>query len=184
MMHISYDEILEHIKYYRLDAVLILSVVRIPWWSMCEYLLDTDQSLDTLYWKYLSMISKTAARAKKAQRKNSSRQPLKSIHDIEMEDQIRRKFDEKHTIDYLPCTNSVLTPDKIAYILNVSLATVDRLIKSETIKPIDEPGETTQVLKSDVLDYVMKRMVAEKPVEFQNRTQAPTISQKNPSKTA
>jgi len=180
LMHISYDEILELIKAYKLDGCFFLAVLRVPWWSLCEYILDDDDTLDRLYWKYLSMAEKI----KKAPFKRfyDSYMDRRSPRDIELEDEIRQRFRETHKIEYLPCVNSLLTLDEAAFILDVSPATVDRLIKGKAFPVVDDTGEALQILKSDLVEYILGCFVAEKPIELPDFKV--NIVQKSPKKTA
>jgi hypothetical protein len=44
--HMSYDEMQTAIHTYRIDATRILTAVRIPWWSLAEYLLDPADDVE------------------------------------------------------------------------------------------------------------------------------------------
>jgi hypothetical protein len=58
VLHCTYDEILTIISDYRLDVVLFLSAYRIPWYSLCEYLLDWDDNLEEALDEYLRSIAR------------------------------------------------------------------------------------------------------------------------------
>lgn len=55
-LHLTYDEIQTLIQFYRLDAVAIRRVVRIPWWSLCEYLIDPADDVEESLQKYLDSL--------------------------------------------------------------------------------------------------------------------------------
>lgn len=56
LLHMSYDEIMTAIHFYRIDTTSILSALRIPWWSLCEYLIDPADDLDAAFNEYLDSI--------------------------------------------------------------------------------------------------------------------------------
>lgn len=56
MLHITYDEIQTLLCTYRLDAINVLTAIRIPWWSLCEYLLDPAEDIDKMVDKYIKTI--------------------------------------------------------------------------------------------------------------------------------
>lgn len=56
ILHWSDDQMFEAIKYYRIDAVEALGMVRIPWWSLAEYLIDPADDVDKCMTKYLESI--------------------------------------------------------------------------------------------------------------------------------
>jgi predicted DNA-binding ribbon-helix-helix protein len=58
VLHCTYDEILTLISDYRLDAILFLSAYRIPWYGLCEYLLDWDDDLKEALDEYLRSIAR------------------------------------------------------------------------------------------------------------------------------
>ena len=53
ILNISRDEIGHLIHYYRLDALALGVVYRIPWYSLAEYLLDTDNDIDEVFDEYI-----------------------------------------------------------------------------------------------------------------------------------
>jgi predicted DNA-binding ribbon-helix-helix protein len=57
ILHCTYDEILTTISDYRLDVVLFLSAYRVPWYGLCEYLLDWDDDLEKALDEYLRSIA-------------------------------------------------------------------------------------------------------------------------------
>ena len=46
MLHLSYDQMYDAIHFFKIDAVPVLSMVRIPWWSLAEYLLDPAEDIE------------------------------------------------------------------------------------------------------------------------------------------
>lgn len=56
MFHISFDEMQTLLTFYRIDCIKIREVVRIPWWSLCEYLIDPADDVDEAVEKYLSAL--------------------------------------------------------------------------------------------------------------------------------
>ena len=57
MMHISYDEIQTLLNFYRLDCVVIRdTIIRIPWWSFAEYLIDPADDMETALQEYLKSL--------------------------------------------------------------------------------------------------------------------------------
>lgn len=57
MMHISYDEIQTLLKFYRLDCIVIRgTIIRIPWWSFAEYLIDPAEDMETALYDYLKSL--------------------------------------------------------------------------------------------------------------------------------
>lgn len=57
MMHISYDEIQTLLNFYRLDCVVIRdTIIRIPWWSFAEYLIDPAEDMETALQEYLKSL--------------------------------------------------------------------------------------------------------------------------------
>jgi hypothetical protein len=58
ILHCSYDEILTIIADYRLDVVLFLSAYRVPWYGLCEYLMDWDDDLEEALDEYLRSIAR------------------------------------------------------------------------------------------------------------------------------
>jgi hypothetical protein len=58
ILHCTYDEILTVISDYRLDVILFLSAYRVPWYGLCEYLLDEDDDLEEALDEYLRSIAR------------------------------------------------------------------------------------------------------------------------------
>lgn len=56
LLHISYDEFQTLIAFYKLDAVVIRSTIRIPWWSLCEYLIDSAEDMEKALDEYLKVL--------------------------------------------------------------------------------------------------------------------------------
>ena len=47
LMHISYDKIQTLLNFYRMDCIVIRdTIVRIPWWSFAEYLIDPAEDME------------------------------------------------------------------------------------------------------------------------------------------
>jgi excisionase family DNA binding protein len=53
ILNISRDEIDHLIRFYRLDALALGVIYRIPWYSLAEYLLDTDDDLEEVFDEYI-----------------------------------------------------------------------------------------------------------------------------------
>lgn len=57
LMHISYDEIRTLLNYYKLDCIVIKeTMVRIPWWSLAEYLIDPAEDVENALQDYLKTL--------------------------------------------------------------------------------------------------------------------------------
>lgn len=56
LLHWSYDQIFDAVHFYRLDAVRLLGLVRVPWWSLAEYLLDPAEEVDAALAAYLDAL--------------------------------------------------------------------------------------------------------------------------------
>ena len=57
LMHISYDEIQTLLNYYKLDCIVIKeTMVRIPWWSLAEYLIDPAEDMENALQDYLKSL--------------------------------------------------------------------------------------------------------------------------------
>ena len=57
LMHISYDEIQTLLNFYKLDCTVIRdTIVRIPWWSLAEYLIDPAEDMETALQDYLKSL--------------------------------------------------------------------------------------------------------------------------------
>lgn len=57
LMHISYDEIQTLLNFYKLDCIVIKdTIVRIPWWSLAEYLIDPAEDMETALQDYLKAL--------------------------------------------------------------------------------------------------------------------------------
>ena len=52
----SYDEIQTAIHLYRLDATHILTTIRVPWWSLAEYLIDPADDIDRYFKQWLDSL--------------------------------------------------------------------------------------------------------------------------------
>lgn len=57
LLHVTYDEMQTLLNYYKLDCVVIRgTVIRIPWWSLAEYLIDPAEDVDTAMNEYLKAL--------------------------------------------------------------------------------------------------------------------------------
>ena len=57
MLHVTYDEMQTLLNYYKLDCVIIRdTIVRIPWWSLAEYLIDPADDVETAMYEYLKSL--------------------------------------------------------------------------------------------------------------------------------
>ena len=57
LMHISYDEIQTLLNFYKLDCTVIKdTIVRIPWWSLAEYLIDPAEDVENALQEYLKTL--------------------------------------------------------------------------------------------------------------------------------
>lgn len=66
LMRISYDEIQTLLTYYKLDCILVRdTIVRIPWWSFAEYLIDPADDLETALYDYLKTLPHGSLKNKK-----------------------------------------------------------------------------------------------------------------------
>ena len=56
ILHWSYDQIVDAVNFYKIDAFRVLSIVRIPWWSLAQYLLDPADDIDKAYNAYINAL--------------------------------------------------------------------------------------------------------------------------------
>ena len=57
MLRITYDEIQTLLNYYKLDCVVIRdTIIRIPWWSLAEYLIDPAEDVEAAFYAYLKTL--------------------------------------------------------------------------------------------------------------------------------
>lgn len=56
ILHWSKDMIYDALYLYRIDGFRVLSLVRIAWWSLAEYLLDPADDIDTLFYAMIDSI--------------------------------------------------------------------------------------------------------------------------------
>ena len=67
LMHISYDEIQTLLNFYKLDCIVIKdTIVRIPWWSLAEYLIDPAEDMENAFQDYLKSLPKGSLSNKKS----------------------------------------------------------------------------------------------------------------------
>ncbi|MDR0878968.1 MAG: hypothetical protein LBN21_13045 [Treponema sp.] len=66
ILRCTYDELMTMLSRYRLDAVLFRSVYRVPWYGLCEYLLDSEgDDLEEALDEYLQAIARRNSRTSK-----------------------------------------------------------------------------------------------------------------------
>lgn len=58
MLRLTIDEMQGLIYSYKLDCTRIRTSLRIPWWSICEYLIDPAEDIDKAFEEYLRTIPK------------------------------------------------------------------------------------------------------------------------------
>jgi hypothetical protein len=56
LLRLSYDEILAQLKLLKIDCILILSIMRVPWWSLAGYLIDPGDDIDAAVYEYLDSL--------------------------------------------------------------------------------------------------------------------------------
>lgn len=57
MLRITYDEMQTLLDFYKLDCIIIRdTIVRIPWWSLAEYLIDPADDVETAMNDYLKSL--------------------------------------------------------------------------------------------------------------------------------
>ncbi|MBP3773435.1 MAG: hypothetical protein J6I53_12250 [Treponema sp.] len=57
LLHITYDEMRTLLNFYKLDCTVIRdTIVRIPWWSLAEYLIDPADDMETALQDYLKSL--------------------------------------------------------------------------------------------------------------------------------
>ncbi len=56
ILHWSKDMIYDALYLYRIDGFRVLSLVRIPWWSLAEYLLDPADDIDALFYAMIDSL--------------------------------------------------------------------------------------------------------------------------------
>ena len=57
LLHITYDEMQTLLNFYKLDCTVIRdTIVRIPWWSLAEYLIDPAEDMETALQDYLKSL--------------------------------------------------------------------------------------------------------------------------------
>ncbi|MDO5331808.1 MAG: hypothetical protein Q4E99_03935 [Bacillota bacterium] len=56
MLRLTIDEMQGLIYSYRLDCTSIRTTLRIPWWSICEYLIDPAEDVDKAVQDYLKTL--------------------------------------------------------------------------------------------------------------------------------
>ncbi len=57
LLHLTYDEIQTLLNYYKLDCIVIRgTIIRIPWWSLAEYLIDPAEDVAAAMNEYLKTL--------------------------------------------------------------------------------------------------------------------------------
>lgn len=56
ILHWSYDQIFDAVHFLKIDSFHILGLVRIPWWSLAEYLIDPADDIDSVFSRYIASL--------------------------------------------------------------------------------------------------------------------------------
>ena len=56
ILHWSKDMVYDALYLYRIDGFRVLSLVRIAWWSLAEYLLDSAEDIDSLFYAMIESL--------------------------------------------------------------------------------------------------------------------------------
>lgn len=57
LLHITYDEMQTLLHFYKLDCTVIRdTIVRIPWWSLAEYLIDPADDMEKALQDYIKSL--------------------------------------------------------------------------------------------------------------------------------
>jgi hypothetical protein len=88
------------------------------------------------------------------------RRRLMNIFGLSLEEIQAEAKPLEEPFDLLPGAPAFLSPTETAFILNVSLQTVSRMIGNGDLKPNRE-GD---ILKSDVVEYIRGHALADRPV--------------------
>jgi hypothetical protein len=56
LLHLTYDEIFAKLKWLKIDCIRILSIMRVPWWSLAGYLIDPGDDIDAAVYEYLDSL--------------------------------------------------------------------------------------------------------------------------------
>lgn len=56
MLHLSYDEMQTLIYSYKIDAVAVRASIKIPWWSISEYIIDPADDLEEALRNYVQSL--------------------------------------------------------------------------------------------------------------------------------
>lgn len=62
ILHWSYDQIFDAVHSFKIDCFHILGLVRIPWWSLAEYLIDPADDIDSVFNRYISSLPRREKR--------------------------------------------------------------------------------------------------------------------------
>lgn len=63
ILHWSKDMVYDALHMYRIDGFRILSIIRIAWWSLAEYLLDPADDIDSLFYSMIESIPRKENRS-------------------------------------------------------------------------------------------------------------------------
>lgn len=64
LLHLTYDEIQTLLNYYKLDCIVIRdTIIRIPWWSLAEYLIDPAEDVEAAMNEYLKTLPHRSLKA-------------------------------------------------------------------------------------------------------------------------
>lgn len=56
ILHWSKDQMFDALHFFKLDSFEVLSCVRIPWWSLAEFLLFPGDEIDAVFNKWINSI--------------------------------------------------------------------------------------------------------------------------------
>jgi len=56
ILHWSKDQVYDALHTYKIDGFYVLSLVRIAWWSLAEYLLDPADDMDNLFYELVDSL--------------------------------------------------------------------------------------------------------------------------------
>lgn len=56
ILHMSYDEMQTAMHLYRIDVTHILTAMRVPWWSLAEYLIDPADDIETQFYVWVERL--------------------------------------------------------------------------------------------------------------------------------
>lgn len=56
ILHWSSDQIFDAVKFYKIDAIQVLGMIRIPWWALAEYLIDPADDVEKMLAQYVNSL--------------------------------------------------------------------------------------------------------------------------------